>query len=38
MMRLENVLSVKSIRRNPAGGGQAAIAGEQQFGYNFGLR
>ena len=29
-MRLENVLSVESIRRNPASGGQAAIAGEQQ--------
>ena len=26
MMRLENVLSVESIRRNPASDGQAAIA------------
>ena len=29
-MRLENVLSVESIRRNPASGGQVAVAGEQQ--------
>ena len=29
-MRLENVLSIESIRRNPASDGQAAIAGERQ--------
>ena len=32
MMRLENILSVESIRRNPASDGQAAIAGERGFG------
>ena len=33
MMRLENVLSVESIRRNPASDGQAAIAGVSHIHY-----